>query len=57
MFSVGAGGGEHGVDAVAVAALEVVTIHPVLGLEVSDAGLDGGPASHLPVDAWSAVCV
>jgi len=37
-----AGGGEHGVDGVAVAALEIVAIHAVLGLNVTDHRLDGG---------------
>jgi hypothetical protein len=37
---VEAGGGEHGVDAVAFAALEVIAVHAVLGLEVTDHRLD-----------------
>src|SRR6266851_721783 len=45
-----AGGGQHGVDAVAVAALEIVTVHAVLGLHVADDGLDGGAALHLATD-------
>jgi hypothetical protein len=37
-----AGGGEHGVDAVAVASLEIIAVHAVLGLEVVDHWLDRG---------------
>ena len=47
---VEAGGGEHGVAAVAVAALEVVATHAVLGLEVTDHRLDRGAALHLAAD-------
>src|SRR4029077_20209533 len=42
--------GEHGVDAVAVAAFEVVAAHPVLGLEVAHDRLDRGTAAHLAAD-------
>ena len=42
-----AGSREDGIDAVAVAALEVIAIHAVLGLDVADDGLDGGAALHL----------
>ncbi len=42
-----AGGGEHGVDAVAVAALEMVTAHPVVVLEMADHRLDGGAATRI----------
>jgi len=45
-----AGGGEDGVAAVAVAALEIVPVHAVLGLDVADDGLDGGAALHLAAD-------
>jgi hypothetical protein len=38
------------VDAVAVAALEVVAAHLVLGLDVADDGLDRGAATHLAAD-------
>ena len=38
------GGGEDGVDAVAVLALEVVAVHAMVGLEVADHRLDGGAA-------------
>jgi hypothetical protein len=44
------GGGEHGVGAVAVAPLEVVAVHAMLGLEVSDDRLDRGAALHLATD-------
>jgi hypothetical protein len=37
--------GEHGVDAVAIAAFEVVAAHPVLGLEVANDRLDRGTAA------------
>lgn len=33
-----AGGGEDGIDAVAVTALEMIAVHAVLGLEVTDHG-------------------
>ena len=36
-----AGGGEHGVDAVAVAALEMVAAHSVVVLEMADLGFLG----------------
>lgn len=45
-----AGGGEHGVDAVAVAALEMVAAHPVAVLEMADHGLDGSATPHLAAD-------
>src|SRR5262249_21433977 len=45
--------GEHGVDAVAVAAFEVVAAHPVLGLEVANDRLDRGTAAHLAADRGS----
>ena len=41
------GGGEDGVDAVAVLALEVVAVHSMVGLEVADHRLDGGAALPL----------
>ena len=44
------GGGKHSVAAVAVAALEVVATHAVLGLEVTDNRLDRGAALHLAAD-------
>src|SRR3546814_5289420 len=45
-----AGGGEDGVGVVAVAALEIVALHAVLGLDVADDGLDGGAPFHLAAD-------
>lgn len=44
------GGGQHGVEGVALPA--VVAAHPMLGLDVADDGLDGGGASHLALDGW-----
>ncbi len=37
-------------DAVAVAALEVIAAHAVLGLEVADHRLDGDAPPHLAAD-------
>jgi len=45
-----AGGGEDGVDSVAVTALEMVATHPMVILEMADDGFDGGSASHLAAD-------
>src|SRR3546814_11743027 len=45
-----AGGGEDGVGVVAVAALEIVALHAVLGLEVADDGLVGGEPFNLAAD-------
>jgi hypothetical protein len=45
-----AGGGEHGVDAVTVAALEMVTAHSVVVLEIADHRLDG---STMPTDGMA----
>src|SRR5215831_5215211 len=45
-----AGGGEHGVDAVAVTALEMIAAHTVLGLHVADDRLDRGTTFHLAAD-------
>jgi len=39
---VEAGGGEHGVDAVAISAFEIIATHPMIVLEMADHGLDGG---------------
>ena len=47
-----AGGGEHGIDAVAIAALEIVSAHPMVVLEMADDGLDGGPAAHFAADGF-----
>src|SRR5256886_17492323 len=42
-----AGSGEHGVDAIAIAAGEIVAAHAVILLEVADDGFDGGAPAHL----------
>src|SRR5258707_15208358 len=47
-----AGGGEDGVDAVAVATLEMAAAHAVLGLEMTDDRLDRGSALHLAADGF-----
>src|SRR5205807_7957646 len=39
--------GEHGVDAVAIAALEIVATHAVIALQVANDGFDGGATAHL----------
>ena len=53
---VEAGGGEDGVDTVAVLAFEVVAVHSMIGLDVTDHRLDGGAALHLAFEwrRWSA---
>src|SRR3989442_1234543 len=43
-------GGEHGVGAVAVAALEIVAAHAGLGFNMADHGFDGGASAHLAAD-------
>ena len=48
-----AGSGEHGVDAIALGALEIIAAHAVLGLEMADDRLDGGSAAHLAPDGSS----
>jgi hypothetical protein len=45
-----AGGGEHGVGAIAVKALEVIAVQSVLGLQMADDRLDCGAAFHLAAD-------
>ena len=45
-----AGGGEDGVDAIALGSLEIVAAHAVLGLEMADHRLDRGTALHLAAD-------
>src|SRR5215510_468024 len=45
-----AGSGEHGVDAIAIAAGEIVAAHAVILLEVADDGFDGGAPAHLAAD-------
>src|SRR5262249_39412686 len=42
--------GEHGVDAIAIAAGEIVAAHAVILLEVADDGFDGGAPAHLAAD-------
>jgi hypothetical protein len=41
------GGGEDGIDAVALTALEIVAVHAVFGFEMADDRLDCGSAFHL----------
>ncbi len=43
-------GGEDGVDAVAVTALEIVAVQAVVGLDVADDRLDRGASFHLAFD-------
>ena len=45
-----AGGGEHGIDAIAVAPFEIIAAHAVLGLDVADDRLDRGAPLHLAAD-------
>ena len=45
-----AGGGEDGVGGVAAGEPEIVAAHAVLGLEMADDGLDGGPAAQFALD-------
>src|SRR5215471_21243377 len=45
-----AGSGEYGVDAVAVAAFEIIAPHPMLGLDVPNDRLDRRAAAHLAAD-------
>src|SRR5437763_3078104 len=47
-----AGGGEHGIDAVAVASLEIIAAHSVLGLDMADDRLDRSAAFHLAADRF-----
>src|SRR3546814_16385360 len=49
-----AGGGEAGVGVVAVAALEIVALHAVRGLDVADEGLAGGAPCHRAADGVGA---
>jgi hypothetical protein len=46
-----AGGGENSVIGVAPTEPEIVAAHSVLGFEMADNGLDGGPAAQLALDA------
>ena len=45
-----ADGGEYGVDGVAGAVSEIIAAHAVLGLEMADDRLDGGPPLELAFD-------
>src|SRR5947207_4669028 len=47
-----ADGGEHSIDAVAVAPLEIIAAHAVLGLGMADDRFDGGAAPHLATDRF-----
>src|SRR5438552_1331789 len=49
-----AGGGEHSIDAVAVAPLQIIAAHAVLGLGMADDRFDGGAAPHLATDRFRA---
>lgn len=40
-------GSEHGIGAIAVAALEIVAIPPMVTFDVADGGLDRGSSLHL----------
>ena len=42
--------GEDGIDAVALASLEIISIHPMLGLQMADNGLDSGSSLHFTFD-------
>ena len=44
------GGGEDGIDAVALTALEMVAVRAVFGFEMADDRLDRGSAFHLAAD-------
>ena len=48
-----AGGGEHRVGAVAVAAFEIIAAQAVFGLDMADDRLDAGAAFHLAADRSS----
>ena len=52
MAEVVAGCCEHGVDAVAIAALEMIAAHSVVILEMADHGLDGSAAARLAADGF-----
>ncbi|OBQ84890.1 hypothetical protein A9K71_21275 [Mesorhizobium sp. WSM3873] len=47
-----AGGGQDGVEGVALLAGEVVAAHSVFALDVADDGLDRRPPPHLALDGW-----
>jgi hypothetical protein len=44
------GGGQHGIDAVAVAPFEIIAAHAVLSLDVAEDRLDCGAPFHLAAD-------
>ena len=48
-----AGGGEHGIDAVALAPFEIIASHAVLGFDMADDRLDCGAPLHLTADRGS----
>src|SRR3546814_17988056 len=45
-----ADGGEDGIDGIAGGMGEVIAIHPVVGFEMTDDGLDGGSSFELALD-------
>jgi hypothetical protein len=45
-----ASGGQHGVDTVALASLQIIAAHAVLGFGVTDDRFDGGAPFHLAAD-------
>ena len=45
-----AGGGEDGVGSVALSEPEIIAAHAVLGLEMADDRLNGGPAAQFALD-------
>src|SRR5947208_3029307 len=47
-----AGGGEHGIDAIAVAPLQIIAAHTVLGLGMTDDWFDGGSPPHLAANGF-----
>ena len=49
-MEVESGGGEDGIDPIAVLSLEIIAAHAVLGLEMADNGLDRRPSLHLALD-------
>ena len=48
-ISTEAGGGEHGVDAVAISAFEIIATHPMIVIEMADHGFDGGATALLEI--------
>src|SRR5436189_1937006 len=47
-----AGGGEDGVVGITAPEPEIVAAHAVLGFEMADDGLHGGPAVQFALDLW-----